>query len=78
MSCSWTGRSICARVGSWWTSTRIRFGSASSQAGTTRSPWVSRATMNGVISRDFSRTSMMSCCVTWKDGMSTFLPLTRK
>jgi hypothetical protein len=47
-------------------------------AGVTRSPWVSRATMSGVSSSDFSRTSMMSWSVTWKDGMSTFLPLTRK
>ena len=56
----------------------MRFGRTCSQAGTTRSPWVSRATMNGVISRDFSRTSMMSWAETWYDGMSTFLPLTRK
>ncbi len=34
--------------------------------------------MNGVISSDFSRTSMTSWAVTWNDGMSTFLPLTRK
>ena len=53
-------------------------GIASSQAGTTRSPWVSRATMNGVISSDFSRTSMTSCALTWNDGMSTLWPLTRK
>ncbi len=70
--------SICARTGSWWTRIRIRVGIASSQAGTTRSPWVSRATMNGVISSDFSRTSMTSWAVTWKDGMSTFLPFTLK
>ena len=56
----------------------MRDGIASSQAGTMRSPWVSRATMNGVISRLFSRTSMMSWASTWYDGMSTFLPLTRK
>ena len=34
--------------------------------------------MNGVISSDFSRTSMTSWAVTWKDGMSTFLPFTLK
>ena len=56
----------------------MRDGIASSHAGTMRSPWVSRATMNGVISRLFSRTSMMSWASTWYDGMSTFLPFTRK
>src|SRR6476646_10466500 len=30
MSCSWTGRSICARTGSWWTRIRIRDGMAAS------------------------------------------------
>ena len=34
--------------------------------------------MNGVISSDFSRTSMTSWAETWYDGMSTFLPLTLK
>ena len=56
----------------------MRFGRTSIQPGTMRSPWVSRATMNGVISSDFSRTSITSYCVTWKDGILTFLPLTRK
>jgi hypothetical protein len=57
---------------------RIRSWMTSIQPGTIRSPKVSRATMNGVISRDFWRTSMTSYCETWNDGMSTFLPLTRK
>ena len=57
---------------------RIRSGRASIQAGTIRSPWVSRATMNGVVSRDFSLTSMTSCWLTWNDGMSTLWPFTRK
>ena len=48
--------SICSRVGTWWTRTRIRLGSTWSQAGTMRSPWVSRATMNGVAK-------------TWADGL---------
>ena len=56
----------------------MRSGTTSIQPGTMRSPKVSRATMNGVISSDFSRTSITSYCVTWNDGMSTFLPLTRK
>ena len=34
--------------------------------------------MNGVISSDFSRTSITSWAVTWKDGMSTFRPFTVK
>ena len=34
--------------------------------------------MNGVISSDFSRTSITSYWLTWNDGMSTLRPLTRK
>jgi len=48
----------------------------SSHAGTGRSPASARAMMNGVISRDLARTSMMSFWVTRYDGMSTFWPLT--
>ena len=64
--------SICCRTGSWWTRMRIRSGRTSSQAGTTRSPWVSRATMNGVVSSDFSRDVDDVVGVTWNDGMLTF------
>ena len=46
--------------------------------GIVRARAVSRATMNGVISSDFSRTSMTSWAVTWNDGMFTLWPLTLK
>jgi hypothetical protein len=57
---------------------RIWLGSSVQPARAMRSPKVSSATMNGVVSSDFSFTSTTSYCVTWKEGMLTFLPLTRK
>ena len=65
-------------MGSWCTRIRSRSGSASSQAGTTRSEWVSLAMMNGVISADFGRTSITSWAATRYDGMFTLMPFTVK
>ena len=70
--------SIWARTGSECTRTRRRSGTTCSQAGTGRSPKVSRAMRNGVVSSDFGLTSMMSNVETRKLGMSVLMPLTRK
>src|SRR5262245_35295982 len=78
MSCSCTGRLICSRVGVDATRPDIVFGSNDSHSGMPRPLTSSIACSSVGFFCERASTVMTSPSFTEYDGMSTFLPFTRK